>query len=106
MNIAISFPLTVSLKFPGIAEIGPEDLFKLINILDAYEVDASVSDKVVVDVTEISNDGTISLLLTLKKEQTYEQVYNHINKIVSQAAKRSGRMSFSLSEDANFRDMA
>ena len=90
MTIAIQHALTVSLKFPGIAEIGPEDLFKLTNILDAYEVEASVSDKIVVDITEICNDGTINLLLTLKTCQTYEQVYDHINDIVAHAADRSG----------------
>ena len=39
--------------------IPPKDIFKFIDALDAYEIDKKIEETLVVDITEITNDGLV-----------------------------------------------
>jgi hypothetical protein len=67
--------------------IPPKDLFKFIDALDAYEIDKKIEETLVVDITEITNDGLVVIHIEPKKMIRYQDVYDHIDAMMKNAFK-------------------
>jgi hypothetical protein len=67
--------------------IPPKDLFKFIDALDAYEIDKKIEETLVVDITEITNDGLVVIHIEPKKMIRYQDVYDHLDSMMTNAFK-------------------
>jgi hypothetical protein len=69
--------------------IPPKDLFNFIDALDAYEIDKKLEETLVVDITEITNDGLVVIHIEPKKMIRYVDVYEHIDAMMVNAFKNA-----------------
>jgi hypothetical protein len=67
--------------------IPPKDLFNFIDALDAYEVEENIQEILVVDITEITNDGLVVIHIEPKKMIRYVDIYNHLEAMITNAFK-------------------
>ena len=67
--------------------IPPKDLFNFIDALDAYEVEKDLEETLVVDITEITNDGLVVIHIEPKKMIRYSDVYDHLDAMITNAFK-------------------
>jgi hypothetical protein len=67
--------------------IPPKDLFNFIDALDAYEVEKDLEEILVVDITEITNDGLVVIHIEPKKMIRYSDVYDHLDAMITNAFK-------------------
>ena len=68
-------------------KIPPKVLFNFIDALDAYEIDKGIEETLVVDITEITNDGLVVIHIEPKKMIRYVDVYDHIDAMMMNAFK-------------------
>lgn len=67
--------------------IPPRDLFNFIDALDAYEIEKGIEETLVVDITEITNDGLVVIHIEPKKMIRYVDIYEHIDSMMTNAFK-------------------
>jgi hypothetical protein len=67
--------------------IPPKDLFNFIDALDAYEVEKDLEETLVVDVTEITNDGLVVIHIEPKKMIQYNDIHGHLEAMLMNAFK-------------------
>jgi len=74
--------------------IPPKDLFKFIDALDAYEIDKKIEETLVVDITEITNDGLVVIHIEPKKMIRYHDIYDHIDEMITNAFRVAGMVDY------------
>jgi hypothetical protein len=101
-------------------ELVLDDLFKLGQFLDAYEVERDVEDTLVIDIKKINKAGTIQIYITPQGMMTYDEICDHIKQMMEFALtnaeledskwevreiiyhpKRPGTPSYSPSEESS-----
>ena len=82
MSIAIlnSMDLIINLNLDR--ELNLDDLFKLGQYLDAYEVERDVEDTLVIDIKKINKAGTLQVFITPQGMMTYDEICDHIKQMM------------------------
>ena len=80
MPVVIKNPLDVLIELDITKPLDNEKLFALAEALDAYEVEESVQESIVVDITEVSKEGRIVVHIIPKKLLSYKQIFEMIGK--------------------------
>jgi len=70
-------------------ELSLDDLFKLGQYLDAYEVERDVEDTLVIDIKKINKAGTIQVFITPQGMMTYDEICDHIKQMMEFALTNS-----------------
>lgn len=70
-------------------ELTIDDLFKLGQYLDAYEVERDVEDTLVIDIKKINKAGTIQIFITPQGMMTYDEICDHIKQMMEFALTNS-----------------
>ena len=70
--------------------LAPEDMFKLADALDAYEVDAKVSETIVMDISEIADNAMVVVRVEPKKLIPYMEIFQHIHTMIAAALEKAG----------------
>jgi hypothetical protein len=70
-------------------ELTIDDLFKLGQYLDAYEVERDVEDTLVIDIKKINKTGTIHVFITPQGMMTYDEICDHIKQLMEFALTNS-----------------
>jgi hypothetical protein len=94
MPVVMNNPLEVEITIQGERELISEDIFKLAEALDAYEIEVGVKDQLVVDMAELDLDGMIRVSLIPKDMLSYQDIHRHIHILMDQALIRAGLESF------------
>jgi hypothetical protein len=76
-------------------ELTIDDLFKLGQYLDAYEVERDVEDTLVIDIKKINKAGTIHIFITPQGMMSYEEICDHIKQLMDFALTNAGLENFS-----------
>ncbi|UCH89125.1 MAG: hypothetical protein JSV49_00305 [Thermoplasmata archaeon] len=74
--------------------IPPKDLFSFIDALDAYEVEKGLEEELVVDITEITNDGLVVIHIEPKKMIRYADIYDHLEAMITNAFNIAGMKDY------------
>lgn len=75
-------------------ELSLDDLFKLGQYLDAYEVERDVEDTLVIDIKKINKTGTINIFITPQGMMTYDEICDHIKQLMEFALTNAGMDGF------------
>jgi hypothetical protein len=75
-------------------ELTLDDLFKLGQYLDAYEVERDVEDTLVIDIKKINKTGTIHIYITPQGMMTYDEICDHIKQLMEFALVNSGMENY------------
>jgi hypothetical protein len=92
--IAILNPMDLIINLMCDRELTLDDLFKLGQYLDAYEVERDVEDTLVIDIVKINKTGTIHIYITPQGMMTYDEICDHIKQIMEFALTNSGMDDF------------
>ena len=68
----------------------PEQMLKLAEALDAYEMEAKVHETVVMDISEIADNAMMVVRVDPKRMMTYDEIYKHIHNMITTAIKKAG----------------
>lgn len=94
MPVVMNTPLVVEFHIRGNRPLSSEDLFKLAEALDAYEIELGVKDRLVIDMAELDISGIIVVTVVPKDMLPYEEVHRHIHLLMEQAIARADLHGF------------
>jgi hypothetical protein len=80
-------PARVAVQLIDYKDLTQDQIFKLAHHIDAYEIDEKIQDNLVIDIYKITKLGVIELVLTPKGGLTYDELSEHLNKIMTYALK-------------------
>ncbi|UCH88969.1 MAG: hypothetical protein JSV49_12160 [Thermoplasmata archaeon] len=92
--IAILNPMDLVINLMCDRELTLDDLFKLGQYLDAYEVERDVEDTLVIDIKRINKTGTIYIYITPQGMMTYDEICEHIKQLMEFALTNAGMDNF------------
>jgi hypothetical protein len=82
-------PMDVIIGF-DIKELDSQQMFKVAEALDAYEMEARVHETVVMDISEIADNAMVVVRVDPKKLITYDEIFSHIDAMISAALEKAG----------------
>ena len=94
MAIAILNSMDLVIHLTCDRELTIDDLFKLGQYLDAYEVERDVEDTLVIDIKSINKAGKINIFLTPQGMMTYDEICDHIKQLMEFALTNAGLEGF------------
>ncbi len=89
LPVLIKNPMDVIISLAA-KELSPEDMFKMAEALDAYEIDAKVEKTVVMDISEIADNAMVVVRVDPKKMISYQEIFQHIDSMITGALKKAG----------------
>ena len=87
MSIVTMNPARVSVQLLDRDDLTQEQIFKLAHHIDAYEIDKQIQDNLVIDIYKLTKKGLIELLLTPKSGLTYDELSEHLARVMNFALK-------------------
>jgi hypothetical protein len=87
MSIVTTNPARVIVKLIDQRNLTQDQIFKLAHFIDSYEIEKQLQETLVIDINEITRDGTIELVLTPKSGLKYEDISDHLKTVISFALK-------------------
>ena len=87
MSIVTTNPARVIVKLIDQRKLTQDQIFKLAHFIDSYEIEKQLQDILVIDIDEITKEGTIELVLTPKSGLKYEDISDHLKTVISFALK-------------------
>ena len=85
MSIVTMNPAKVSVQLLDINNLTHQQIFKLAHLIDAYEIDKQLQDKLVIDILKVTRSGWVELILTPKTGLTYDELSEHLDLILKSA---------------------
>ena len=87
MPVIIRNPIDIVIELKGVDVIDSETMFKLADVIDAYEVEQQTEKTIVVDICEINANGLIVMHVDPKMMIRYNEIHQHIEAIIASALK-------------------
>jgi hypothetical protein len=94
LSIAILNPMDIIINLMIDRELSVDDLFKLGQFLDAYEVERDVEDTLVIDIKKINKTGTIHIFVSPQGMMTYDEICDHIKQLMEFALTNASMDEF------------
>ena len=88
MPIVITTPIEVSLNFKKGSKFSIEEIFKLAQAIDEYEIAKELSSTLVVDIQSINSAGETHLLVTPKESVSYDMLSEHLKGIIAHISEK------------------
>jgi hypothetical protein len=82
-------PAKVSIQLLDINNLTHQQIFKLAHLIDAYEIDKQLQDKLVIDILKVTRSGRVELILTPKTGLKYDELSEHLDLILKYALTSS-----------------
>jgi hypothetical protein len=87
MSIVTTNPAKVSIRLLDQKDLTHDQIFQLAQHIDAYEIEKKLQESLVIDIHKVTKSGKIDLIITPKTGLTYDELYNHVTKVISFALK-------------------
>ncbi len=66
-------------------DLNYDQIFKIAQYVDAYEIDKEVQDNLVIDIQRVTRSGEIELVLTPKNGLKYNEIAEHLKMVLRYA---------------------
>ena len=87
MSIVTTNPARIIIQLLDQPVLTQDQIFKLAHYIDAYEIEKQLQETLVIDINEITRDGIVELVLTPKMGLKYDDIAEHLKKVISYALK-------------------
>jgi hypothetical protein len=85
MTIFTTNQARITLKLVDRQNLTYDQIFKIAQYIDAYEIDKQLQDNLVIDIQKVTKAGEIELVLTPKNGLRYSEIADHLKMILQYA---------------------
>jgi hypothetical protein len=95
MAIITTNPMDIFIKLVGDRNLTQDEMFKLAQHIDAYEIEKGERETIVIDIKKLTKDGSVVIYMTPRGGGlTYENISKHVKSLMEFAIPKAGLNEF------------
>ena len=95
MAIITTNPMDIYIRLVGDRHLTQDEMFKLAQHIDAYEIEKGERETIVIDIKRLTKDGSIIIYVTPRGGGlTYDNISSHVKSLMEFAIPKAGLTEF------------